>query len=491
MPAFANPEDYKYLRELLQKIGYADSGILEVLGIKDIPSISGTDLPVLMRRTKGGTPLETLVRLFLIGVPVDGETLKKAIMPLSLESLAEGGLIRRNGGEISASVKLLPFMDHFIAFDLPERLYSPNRQDYVMGIGRSTITLANSTIRKPVHYALDLGTGCGTQAFLAAGHCENIVATDKHPRAVGFAEFNARLNGLTNVECVEGNLFEPVMGKSFDLVISNPPFVISPESTYIYRDGGMGADRICREIIGKVPQFLNQGGYCQMLCNWVEKASEDWRERLQTWFEGTGCDAWVMRSETGDAETYASTWIKHTEKYEPEDFEKRLDKWLEYYDKEGISSVGAGLITMRKTGGRTNWYRADEAPEKILGPCGEHISAGFEAKDFLEMTKGDEALLNARFQVSPNVRLERASVPSPEGWIDTVYRIQIDKGLAYSGNIDPYVANLLVGCNGRITLRELLSDMARALKVDSEQISQKLCALARSLIERGFLLPPV
>lgn len=59
---------------------------------------------------------------------------------------------------------------------------------------------------------------------------------------------------------------------------------------YIYRDSCMEADQIYQKIVRQAPQFLNEGGYCQMLCNWAENEGQDWRERLHRWFEGTGCD---------------------------------------------------------------------------------------------------------------------------------------------------------------------------------------------------------
>lgn len=491
MFSFSDPKDCDRLRELLQKMCYTDSGILEVLRVKDLPSIAATDIPLLLSRTGGGSPLETLIRLFLIEVPVDLELVEKAVQPMSARSLVEAGLLHVEGNEAEAAVKLLPYQGLMLAFDLPGRLQTESRQDYVMGIGRSTITLANLTIRRHARAALDLGTGCGIQTCLAAPHSDRVIAVDRNPRAVRLAQFNAKLNGLDNVQCLEGNLFEPVQEKTFDLVVTNPPFVISPESSYIYRDSGMGGDRISRTIAHEAPNFLNEGGFCQILCNWVEKADRDWREGLRTWFEGTGCDVWIMRSETRDAETYASTWIRHTEKNEPEDYPQRFREWLAYYEKEGIDSVGAGLITMRKATDRNNWYRADDAPERMLGPCGESILQGFELRDFLENAYDDAALLEHTLRISPDVRLERQSVPSKEGWVDNAYGIRLAKGLAYSGGVDPYMANLMAGCNGEHRLRDLFADMVRSLKTDPVKTAPQFCNIVRGLIERGFLLPPV
>jgi hypothetical protein len=393
---FADATDYQNLRGVLGSLGYDDKGILEVLGVRDFPSIRESDVALLVWRTRGGTPLEALVRLFLINVPLDLETVRRAIQPVKLEHLGEAGLVRIDGGFVVAAVRLLPYQDLVLAFDLPQRLGTEHGYDYVMGIGQSSMTLANLTVRRPVRQALDLGTGCGVQALLAARHSERVVAVDRNPRAVQLADFNAKLNGIPHLQCLHGDFFEPVTGLSFGLVVANPPFVISPEKHYLYRDSGMPGDQICREMVRQAPKFLEEGGFAQILCNWVETSGQDWRERLATWFQESGCDAWVLRSETRDVGAYASTWIRHTEPFHPAENPERFEEWMAYYEQLGIEAVSAGLITMRRRSGASNWFRADDAPVKMLGPCGEFVELGFGLTDFLEAYAEDSALLDSR-----------------------------------------------------------------------------------------------
>jgi hypothetical protein len=487
--SFQDPEDFQRLRGVLDSIGYTDSGILEALGVKDFPSIQGTDVPLLLRRTNKGTPLDTLIHLFLIEVPCDVEAVQEAIRPMKLETWMEAGIVHVEGKLVAPAIKLLPYKNLVLAFDLPRMLQSSLREYYVMGIGRSTLTLANLTIRKHARRTLDLGTGCGLHAFLAVQHSDHVLAVDRNPRAVQIATFNAKLNGMSHVRCLEGDLFEPVQGQAFDLVVTNPPFVISPERRYVYRDGGMEADRLCQKIVRQVPQFLHEGGFCQILCNWAESNSQDWQERLHGWFEGTGCDVWVMRSDTSDAGTYASTWIQHTERHESDQYARRFEEWMAYYEEQGIDAVGAGLITMRRSSSHANWFRADHAPERMVGPCGDAILRGFELRDFLETVRDDEALLATPLRVSPDLRLERHSMPTDQGWADETMQLRLARGLVYTGNIDPYVANMAIGCNGQKPLRDLLADMAHALEKDPADIAPPFCNVVRGLVERGFLLP--
>jgi hypothetical protein len=487
---FKNPDDFTRLRDVFEKAGYTDQRVLEVIGVKDYPSMKGTDVPLLLRRTEDRSPLNTLIRLFLIETRCDVEAVKRAVSPLKLKTLMEAGIVQMDGPFVTAAVKLMPYKNFHIAFDLPCMLQSGSKKNYVMGIGSSTLTLANLTIRKQSQQTLDLGAGCGIHAFLAAGHSNRVIATDLNPRAVRFAEFNARLNNLSHVLCLEGDLFGPVKGKKFDLVVTNPPFVISPETQYIYRDGGMEGDQITRKIVSQVPEFLNEGGYCQILCNWAEIRGQDWRDRLHKWFDGTSCDAWVLRSESLDAETYALTWIRHTEKSETGQFPQQFEKWMAYYETQGIASMGAGLITMRRSAGRANWFRADDAPERMQGPCGDDIARGFELRDFLETVTDDSMILNLQFCISPEVRLERQSKPSSEGWLDESVRLRLAKGLSYSGNIDHYVANMLIKCDGQRKLGDLMNEMAQALQSEPDKIQSSFCSIVRHLVERGFLLPP-
>jgi hypothetical protein len=485
-PAFSDPDDYRHMKDVLEAAGYQDKTILEALRIGDFPSLRGQDQPILLERTSGGSPLDTLIRLFLLEKSVDRETMKQAIRPMTVEAWVKAGILEHEGDSLRAGVKLLPFHEMLVAFD-PDRTVGAG--DYVMGIGSSSLTLANITVRRQGSRTFDLGTGCGIQALLAAPHSDSVAASDRNSRAVAVARFNARLNGLDHITCLEGDLFGPVDGLRFDLIVSNPPFVISPDTRYVYRDSGMEDDRICQAIVRTAPDFLVEGGYCQILCNWAEYRGQDWRNRLATWFEGTGCDVWVMRSESRQAEMYASTWIRHTERLDDTAFARRFDEWMAYYRKREIESVAAGIITMRRKSSGPNWVRIEEGPEKMIGPCGESVLRGFEAMDFLQAMGDDSGILGACFHVSPDVRLNQQYEPVDGAWSVVESSVRLSKGLAYDGQTDPVVANLLAVCDGRSTLNEIINRIALQLGSDPGGITNQFVELARRLVERGFIVP--
>ncbi len=486
---FKDPEDVRVFRRVLSEVGYEEASILRALHVPDTPSLKGTDIALLLHRTESGSPLDTLTRLFLMEVPVSVEALEEAAYPMSAATLEEAGLIAWDEETVLASVKLLPFRQMVLAFDSPRRLQSRRASDYVMGVGNSTLTLANLTVRRKVGACLDLGTGCGIQAFLAAEHSDRVVATDRNPRALQFARFNAELNGFQNIEFREGDLFQPVLGETFDLIVSSPPFVISPEEKYLFRDGGMDADGICRRIVEEAPGHLNEGGFCQILANWAEKVPEDWHNQLLPWFQGNGCDVWVMRSETRDAATYASSWITHTERDEPEKGAARLRTWTDYYQELGIQAVSAGIIILRRSIRENPWFWAEDAPEKMIGPCGPYLLRGFVLRDFLEDQEDDLNLLGVPLKVAPEVRLHKLWRHSAQGWTEEEVIIQLSRGFAYQGHADTFLEGLLARCDGKTPIRELLPEMAESMGIEQEVLLIPLCGIVRSLVERGFLLP--
>ena len=77
----------------------------------------------------------------------------------------------------------------------------------------------------------------------AASAAERVVGVDSNRRAVGFARLNGMLGDAWNAVFVEGDLYGPVAGERFNLILANPPFVASPVYELAFRDGGpSGAD---------------------------------------------------------------------------------------------------------------------------------------------------------------------------------------------------------------------------------------------------------
>jgi len=279
-------------------------------------------------------------------------------------------------------------------------------RDHVSGVNLSSLMLAALAIRRPVPSALDVGTGCGIQALLTARHSETVVATDVNPRALTFAAFNARLNGVENVELVQGSFFEPVQDRRFDLVVANPPFVISPDHDIMFRDSGLPGDTVSREILTQAPEFLNEGGLAHLLASWILKEDEPWWNPVEGWLEGRGCDAWLLLYKTEDPLASASDWAKAFHGNTEADYQRAMDRWLDYYKEIGVATIATGAVTLRRRS-VPNWLRADEYPEGMPTVETDAVLRIFEAQDFLSTLPSDEELLGRALTVVDAHRLDR------------------------------------------------------------------------------------
>jgi SAM-dependent methyltransferase len=477
---FQAPADFRRIRDTLAGAGYDDRGVTELLGT-NLSSLAGKKLPPLLRRTAGGTPLETLVRLFILGARVGVDQAGAALGDPAW--WAEGGLVTLHGDEVEATVQLRCYQSLVVAFDFHRRGGTALAADYVMGISASSLSLAGLTVRRQCRATLDLGTGNGFQAFLAAQHSDRVVATDRNPRAVEMATFNARLNDLDAVECREGDLFEPVTGETFDLIVSNPPFIVSPDSGFFFLHGGMEGDDVCRTIARQASAHLNAGGYCQFLANWAVVEGQDWRRRLAGWFEGTGCDAFVLRRGTTAPDEYAAIWI------EDDDFETSFQDWMRYYERLGIQAIESGLVTMRRSDRATCWFTSEDSPETMTFPAGDDLLRRFEAEDYLAAHPADEALLATRFRLSTDARLDQQLVPAEGGWGLLDNQLRRTEGLHWSGYVDADGAEMLARCDGTLSMATLLADLAESVGPDAAELQAAWPATVRRLVACGFLVP--
>jgi SAM-dependent methyltransferase len=484
-----SPNEIRRLHDVLADQGYGEPGLADTLGSATLPTWRSPDCAYFRYLTRRGRPLDSLMRLFLLSIPV---SLDEAHVALAspLDTWARAGLIAVDQNQARGLVRIVAFRNLLLACDALELQGSSAQLDGVIGVTDSTAALADFVIPRQSRATLDLGTGTGVLALLVAAHSQRVCGIDLSPRAIEFARFNAHLNACsTPIEFLEGDGFNPVCGRSFDLIVSNPPFILSPDCRYHYRDSGKPADSFVHRLIETAPDFLNEGGFCQLVCQWAHVAGEDWEERLAGWFAATGCDAWAMTVQVETAADYARTWITQTEHPDAEQSDRLFERWLAYYQQERIEAVSTGLITLQKVSGKKNWVRFEDSSARASGPFGADIALGFELNSLLETIASDEALLNCRLRVAPRVRLEHVCEWKDAAWHICSSKLRLQGGLQYESSIDLRVAGILARCDGRSTVREILDCTAATLSLDLHAIMPQCLGIARQLVKHGYLLP--
>jgi len=473
------------LREVLSTQGFLHTDLDRVLGVAFGPGHLRSDLPLYERRLASPAPLHTLVKLFGLYVDVGEDDARAAFAPLGLDEVVAMGLVERRDGLVRSRVGLVTTGDLVLARDRLVREGAPLRPDHVIGLNPPAMQLGTITVRRPVRAALDLGCGGGVQALLAAGHADRVVAVDVNPRALEFTRFNARVNGIRNVECRQGDFFAPVKGERFGLVVCNPPYAISPDARFVFRDSGRPGDAVCEEVVSRIPDHLEEGGFASVLCNWALRRDETWSAPPMRWVEGRGCDAWLLGSGTKDPLSYAAGWNRNADR---DDYEASTDRWLAYYRKQEIEAIGMGAVVLRRRTAGRNWVRTDQLPVDPTGPCHEQILRVFAAEDLLSgLTDAD--FLEQVLAAGDDHRLYQTLARREGEYRVEAAELRLSGGFGFRGVADGSTLELLRRCNGQRPLRTILSELAELAGIDPETLATAAVPTVRRLVAMGFLLP--
>ena len=475
MPVRGDSSDLSALRSALRRAGFRTRRVATAMGAGGQDLVpSPAQVPAMLRTLPGG-PLGTLIRGFIVGVPVPLGDLEVAFSPLPVERAAAMGLVAVDGDMVRPLVRLVPAGDVVVACDLTPDL-ARVAEDVVPGVAGSSWALAHLTVRHQVETALDLGTGCGFQALLAAAHAGHVTATDNNPRALAFARFSAALNGLSNVEFVAGDLFEPVAGRRFDLVVANPPFVVSPDDEYLYRDSAHPRDELSREVVQAAAAALNPGGFACVVVGWVHQPGEEWWTPLADWIDGLRCDAWLLHFTTDDAVEYATNWNAPLQ-WDAARHEAAVARWLDYFARERIEAIAYGAVILRRRVAGEPWVRGRSLGRAPAATANGHVVDLFAARDLLDSRE----LLDERLVFDVPHRLEHVLRVRDGRFHVERSLLHMDTGLRFQAAVDDLTPDLLLHLDGTRTLAEAIREVGA--------MPERAVEVAAEMVELGFVHP--
>ncbi|WP_415949905.1 methyltransferase [Streptomyces sp. KLOTTS4A1] len=481
------PQATAALRDALLLYGYTRDGIVTRIGLEAAQALNRYDPEPALRLLGADDPLGVLIRMFMCGHSVPIAHVEEAFVPL-LEPAGEG--------VVRAAVYLHPYEKWWVVSDFPLFLRpdaQDRRADRVLPIGPTATLLRRAMLGHRVGSALDLGTGCGVQALHLSDRAESVVATDLSQRAARFAATTAALNGL-EWEVLEGDMTQPVAGRRFDLVVSNPPYAVGPGTVHcLYRDSGRSGDGLCAELVAAAPELLTEGGHLQFRANWAHVAGEDWRERVARWIPaGGGLDAWIVQRGTSDPRAYVDHWLEQSG---GEEHLGQRETWLRWFDERKITGVGTGTVVLRRTDRRDPVVRTEELSPEAAELTGAQVADWFARQDWLR----DHDPLASRFRPGVGVRLWQEAALRPEGDAASAARgWQLKQqllwtpadGLNWNDRTTP-LAVALLGASGRDeqTLGEHLTRLAEAEGTDRSRLVLAALPEVARLVERGALVP--
>ncbi len=405
----------------------------------------------------------TAIRLFFLELPVPLGEAQRALGKRGIQALERTGLAKA-GARVVPLARIAPVDGLLIASDRLSTDPTDDPTDYVSTYSPTARLCDLLTPRPRSKRALDVGTGNGIHALLAARHSRHAVATDVNPRALAFTELNAALSGLDNVECRRGSLFEPVEGERFDLIVCNAPYVVSPERRWTYRDGALEGDELSERVVRGAAAQLDDGGFATVCVTWLGGDPEVPDERVAEWVDGSGCDAWILPLDESTPLEYAERWNAHLVG-DPAEYDDAVDRWTSYLERLDAAVVTEGTVILHRRSGK-NTTRIDEIDEDELDVADAQIRRAFAARAQLDGADLRDALLAAPHDLHVDTQVKNGRAVTA--------RVVLEEGTWPELVARPRAAELVAALDGRRTLRDLSA-------------SRESVALCRELLELGAL----
>ena len=472
------------LRDHLRKGGFHREA-LEALGMPEHWLRSAIPRAALLGHAPEGSSANSLIRLFTLGDPLDGD---RALIALggAIHGLLEIGFLDAGGGRVISRYQIIPLAEGWLACDFHKR-QGEAVDDYVMGVGPSSILLGSLT---PVvkGRALELASGIGWLSGNLAKAGMPVVATDLNARALDLGRFSARLCGIDGIDFRHGDGFATVTGEKFDLIVSNPPYVQSPGGHMTYKEAPAG-DPICARLLREIPDHLAPGGIAVVLINWTHATDDDWTTTPLSWVTAEGTRRWLFQSDCSSPADYAWTWISGDLRFKDEQAAvDEIHRWLSHYQDAGIKRISGGFMVIQKCEPGGEWTRTESrAAEQIAPNAGPDILRVLANETWLA---GDPDLLSARFTVPDGVYAEARMSLGSAGWKRETIRLTSPARLSYDGQIDENILRLLaISSEGKTP-----ADMVREIQSKPEfaaipDLEERITGLVRDLVYHGMLIP--
>ncbi|WP_329250191.1 methyltransferase [Actinoallomurus sp. NBC_01490] len=459
------------VRDLFHQAGYTVDGVRDLLGPVAGAALARGEIVPALRASRGGTPVEALLRLFWLQVPIPARALPADdLIALGLAENADRDTVRAR-----LHVEPVEGDARHLGYVVSDLVVRPGagrlRPDHVVGQGGASANLAQLVVHRPVDNVLDLGTGSGVQAVHLAQRARRITATDLDPRALDLAALSFALSGV-EAELLAGDLFAPVEGRTFDLIVSNPPFVISPERRFGYRESGLPGDEVCRRLVREAPRHLADDGWCHLLANWLHVEGEDWHDRVAGWIEGV--DGWVVQRDVQDPAEYAELWLRDSCEAGTPEYRDRYDAWLESFESRKVTGIGFGWISLHKSGGED--VRVEELRHAVDQPVGAYVD---------RVVRGRPAITDATtLRTADGVVQEQIGRPGAEDPERIVLRQT--HGLRRAAQVGTVEAALAGACDGDLPLGPLLDAIAQITETDPGAVRAAAQDVIPDLVADGF-----
>jgi SAM-dependent methyltransferase len=488
LPPLAGDVEFAAVRALFDRCGFTSERVCERFGLAEINDFKA----ICQGRTtvhEAEQPLDALILLLMDGEYVARATLERLLPEGALGALETLGLALSNAARPElcyAPFLVMPVEGMRLASD---RMSAPDHSPFTVSPDvvypaamEQTGIFVKTIARTPCEALLDIGTGTGIAALAAAGFARQAWGTDIASRSVRFAEFNRRLNGVGNAVMIEGDLYQPVDGLTFDRIVTHPPYVPARRTALIYRDGGEDGEQILRRVVEGLPRFLRPGGRFQTLVTAADCEGQPFEDRVRLWLGEAEAEfdvVMVSYSLTAPKDLLANSLFRRNTTVD--DILYRQEVW----DRRKVQLLFYGSVVIRRHAAARPAFTA--RVQKGEGYTPRHaewlLDWTTEARD----PAACERLLELRPSLSPHAQLGVFHRVTNGRFAAEAFSLRSDGPFETELVPQSWLAQIVSQCDGRTTWREHLENAKAAGMVDPATTPQEFLGLLEHLVANGLL----
>jgi len=353
--ALVPAEALRRFRARLSEIGLTEDYVAEITKLGDSQlGLLGRPLQNWHARRKR-EPAAYAARMLLLEDPVTADEAREALGTDLVDALTAGGLIVASADgrlvspfELVVTERICLISDHL----------DEGSEDAVMGATSTTAILCQASLpERPVERMLDLGCGAGSCALLLTHRAATAVGTDVNARAIVLSRINAAMNEIGNVSFREGDLFAPVTGEQFDLIVSQPPWFAKPTDVddRVYLFGGSRGDEISLRILRELPPYLNARGRAMLLVEWPVINGDPIEDRVADAVTQDDCNVLLLRFPPKELDDYCTRYAALENPRLGPDFERSVVHRREHLEKLGICGTMIALVVIQRNPDGLEW----------------------------------------------------------------------------------------------------------------------------------------
>jgi carbamoyltransferase len=494
-------KDFKRVASLLNGSGFDEPSVCRALKIENLSRVGQARSENADFGAAGSETLEVLVRLFLLLEAVGRDRVERTIDRAALNSLLALDLLRLCDpvpDAYCASVFLCPVEGLLIASDRhlnPDGSQPLPLPDAVFpAVFAGTLLFLRVISKKRVRDGLDLCSGSGVGALVMSKFADRSAACDITGRSVHFARFNALLNGCTNVEAIESDLYFAVEGRTFDLIVAHPPYVPSLPDDQVFRDGGQTGEELLRRIVEGLPGYLRPGGrfYC-VSAGW-ETAEGPLEHRVRKWLgpAESQFDVVFAYGRQITSERLARELAERSGSDDP----GALLKWDQLFGSAGMQRLvyGALVISRRSEAECAKGVKAPPLTlrttlaEKSDGACFDWALDWYRWRAEREASAElEQAISNARPRFARDFRVDVAYMVREGTLVASDVVLKSDRPFEAATRVDLWVMPVVANFNGERTVAEVYQTARECSELPESLSFGDFTALVANMIGRGYL----